>query len=741
MHDPLDKAAAIRGHLARAARYASILFRRSVSESELRSDADHLASAYERLPMPRADQCAVEPEDGKLLIIHPLSAERETITVALDEEAVSEMLRCLASPEASVKTRFLTLWRLAPERLPGGLRHQPAETRCPDHTLWHHLDTTAAVAWALRRGGPALLSFKLGPVQPFIEAARSLRDLLSGSYLLSTLVFAAIEPVLETCGPTALIYPALRRVPLADLWLHEQGVSIPRPRDEALARPCLPHRFLALVPNDLTSDLIARTRDAALTKWKEIAGAVWRRLKDKLDPYWEGWDRLWGSQIESYFDARAVALPIRAADPEPLLGAAASRRFEPLSRLGWTGGSLPGSWQHAVEISAALMEAVSQIAHVPAYRPPGEVPQKCTLLGTYEQMGPSRLRDSARFFEDGVGFEKGTDRLCAVSLVKRFCFPYYFQQRLGLRADVFRFADTAEVARRAGEKVVYYAVIAADGDEMRGWLSGAKSPRVRDVLHPRAVEFHERDPEKAIALELPRPVSPALHSAISDALNRFATIIVPNLIEDKQGVLVYAGGDDLLAVVPLHTVLSCALELRRAFSRFDVMGSKAGLSAGVVVAHYKDNMREAIRTARAALKRAKDEGRDRVAVAILRRSGEFTEALCRWSYVPVLERQRKSFEAGASDRWTYQLRRQMSVLGALPPEAFRAELKRLLGRSEHRDPRFLEDWDVYCEVENSSSPCEKASSLLSDPAAVLMEGFLNLCQSASFLARGREVRL
>ena len=28
----------------------------------------------------------------------------------------------------------------------------------------------------------AMLSFKIGPVQPFIEAARTLRDLWSGSY-------------------------------------------------------------------------------------------------------------------------------------------------------------------------------------------------------------------------------------------------------------------------------------------------------------------------------------------------------------------------------------------------------------------------------------------------------------------------------------------------------------------------------------------------------------------------------
>ena len=44
----------------------------------------------------------------------------------------------------------------------------------------------------------------------FIESARSVRDLWSGSMILSWLTFQAMLPVVEQLGPTAVIYPLLR---------------------------------------------------------------------------------------------------------------------------------------------------------------------------------------------------------------------------------------------------------------------------------------------------------------------------------------------------------------------------------------------------------------------------------------------------------------------------------------------------------------------------------------------------
>jgi len=717
LHDPVDKAADIRGHEARARRYAAIVLGREVTEAELKGGTpDHIASAYERLPMPRGDrdETRVGPENGELTVFHPLSAEATRIPALVDEAGTEVWLRRMVPDGMSYRQRFLTLWRHAPGQFGPRL---PAETRNPDHTLWQHLDSTSALG--LCGGGRvALLSFKVSPVQSFIEASRSLRDLLSGSYLLSWICFAAMRPILESCGPTALVYPALRGTPLMDWWLRHQGIEVDVKTDE-LARASLPNRFLALVPQPAAADLARDVRHAAQAAWTAAGAKVRESLKLKHDADFPGWDRLWDDQIQSYFDFRTTWLAPADADFTDLLGRDAvegTKRVAGLAESGYRMGSTPGQWQRSVMVSAALMETTSRIRHIPHYVPSGEVPQKCTLLGTYEQMGPARLSESGKFWKREEPERDDRDRRCAIALVKKHAFTEYFEGHLDLRH--VHFPSTEELAGK-GRK--YFAVLAMDGDDVGKWLSGEKSPRVRDVLHPKIVRYQEQRGRQE-ALEAPRPVSPSLHAAISEALTRFAVCIAPGIVEEHGGKLIYSGGDDVLAALPVDTVLGCSYKLREAFRGPEAMGSRAGMSAGIAVGHVKEDLRYVLQSARNAEKRSKDLGKDRLTLAILRRSGEHVSASCAWDYVPTLAEQVRSFDT-SSDRWAYQLRRQLEVLKGLPLEAFAGELRRLLHHSEKADPRFAADFEKFLETGGGED---------------LREEFVILCQSASFLARGRD---
>ena len=730
LHDPVDKAANIRDHVARAVRYASVVLDRDVTEAEIRGDlADQLASAYERLPMPDArgrwEEVGVGVEDG-LCRIHPLSASRREVRVPGTEAEVSAALREIVPRDAEPRLKFLSLWRLAPEKF----GWQPADTRCPDHSLWHHLDTTAAMAWAVRGGeGAGLLSFKIGPVQTFIAAARSLRDLLSGSFLLSHLAFAGIRALLEECGPTALIYPHLRGLPMMDLWLHEQGVAVERPRAEALARPSVPHRFLAVVPFSMADKLRRAVREAVAAEWRAIATAVHREVDQAIGKEWPGWDERWEAQIESFWDVRVKVVPLRGADHVALLGEDRVGSHADLRRLGWTGEIAPGYWQRAVEISARTMEADARVCHVPHYRQEGAAPQKCSLLGTYEQVGPAVLSDSRRFwasvaarwpeFKADVG-GPAKDRLCAISMVKRRAFPAYFRRRcLGLGWDEFGFPDTHSLA---GADKDYYALLAMDGDDMGGWLSGEKSPLVEEILHPKMLAWQRRQPGTERALQLRRPVSPALHASISEALTRFAVEKVPAVVERHGGRVIYAGGDDVLAALPVERAVACAGELRQAFRDEEAMGRRATCSAGLVVAHVKEDLRYALEAARRAEQQSKARGKDRITVAALRRSGEHSYSTCCWDYLASFQRQVEEFgERDRSDRWTYVLWRQMAWLEGLPPEAFRTEMTRLLEHGEKTgDPKdWLTDLEAFLAAGGSAAE------------------FVALAQTASFLVRGR----
>src|SRR3712207_2791802 len=96
----------------------------------------------------------------------------------------------------------------------------------------------------------AFLSFSLGPVQSFIESARTVRDLWTGSYLLAWLTYRAMGPVrkLEAEGQAAIVSP------------HK-----PQEFENSRRRaPSLPNRFLAEVSAERAEDVARECRAACI---------------------------------------------------------------------------------------------------------------------------------------------------------------------------------------------------------------------------------------------------------------------------------------------------------------------------------------------------------------------------------------------------------------------------------------------------------------------------------------------
>lgn len=225
----------------------------------------------------------------------------------------------------------------------------------------------------------------------------------------------------------------------------------------------------------------------------------------------------------------------------------------------------------------------------------------------------------------------------------------------------------------------YYALILMDGDHMGAWLSGQGNKgelyqlSFRETWHPQLREtLKQRHPEGDLAdyLNERRPVSPARHMAISNSLNGFALHIARHIIEDiGKGKLIYAGGDDVLAMVSVDDVLAVMFLLRLAYSglfpiepacreaakkiftgmssgSFDLrrgyvrlndrrlyrmMGDRATASIGAVVAHHQAPLGFVLRKLREAEQRAKqDGGRDAFAISLLKRSGGATYFTCPW---------------------------------------------------------------------------------------------------------------
>ena len=144
----------------------------------------------------------------------------------------------------------------------------------------------------------------------------------------------------------------------------------------------------------------------------------------------------------------------------------------------------------------------------------------------------------------------------------------------------------------------YLAVIAMDGDRMGETLSNFRN----------AAEY----------------------GRFSAALGRFSTQ-VPGCLP-KGGTLIYAGGDDVLAVVPATEAIGTARRLREAFHRILAEdGFRCTVSAGIAVAHASAPLQDTVEAAHAAEHEAKHGyGRDALALRILKRSGEALHWGCGW---------------------------------------------------------------------------------------------------------------
>ena len=128
--------------------------------------------------------------------------------------------------------------------------------------------------------------------------------------------------------------------------------------------------------------------------------------------------------------------------------------------------------------------------------------------------------------------------------------------------------------------------------------------------------------------------TPAAGRSLAQALAAFADTTRTE-VENHSGYLIYCGGDDMLALLPLESALSCAVALRGSFqqilaavrkgSAHDVSEAMAPvtLSASVVFAHQRSPLTRSLALSATALNDdAKDgAGRDAIAIVVAKPGG------------------------------------------------------------------------------------------------------------------------
>jgi len=127
-----------------------------------------------------------------------------------------------SSQQERARLSFLFLWRFLTETFPWVNTH-PADSRAPNHSIYDHLVQTSAIAACIDIDKPAFLIFYINPLfNLLLRKQEKLLIFWSGSYLLSYLIYKAIEVVMENYGPDHIIFPNLLGQPLVDKWLDEK---------------------------------------------------------------------------------------------------------------------------------------------------------------------------------------------------------------------------------------------------------------------------------------------------------------------------------------------------------------------------------------------------------------------------------------------------------------------------------------------------------------------------------------
>lgn len=264
----------------------------------------------------------------------------------------------------------------------------------------------------------------------------------------------------------------------------------------------------------------------------------------------------------------------------------------------------------------------------------------------------------------------------------------------------------------------YYSLLLMDGDHMGRILAGDEHFAIPylESFHPQVSQGFKgkasSNPPVADYGKQRRALSPNRHLAVSGALNDFALHVVPEIVEREHlGRLIYSGGDDVLAMLPVTDLLPAMQRLRQAYSGttpegtqtewrsvrrsrqleckdgfaylrgrlMRMMGEQATASCGAIIAHHQAPLSAVLRELREAESRAKNEGgRDAFSLTVIKRSGGTMHLTDKWGTpIELLARTRNFLSApGVSRRAIYH---SLAWLTDLPANAEREMLGALLG--------------------------------------------------------------
>lgn len=596
--------------------------------------------------------------------------------------------------------------------------------------------------------------FTFSPVQGFISNSRRLSDLYHSSLLLSTLTENLMKVIKDLS--TEIIYPVLV----------EDG--------QGLAN--YPNRIVFLADRCMCEDVIKKFQEL----WERVYEIILRKVLDEVGISKEEKQKIEEQaklHLENYFRAYCECTNSEEVKKwkEKLKQNLGKDYDDYAVAYDWTERKL-GALKSKKHYEP-LMDAYTYNG--------GKHPDGCTLCGERAHLAVDwkklienlQKQDRPKYIKH---YLKEGEKLCGVCLVKRFAFHYLkkqtfpsvhdianakfkeelkdFEQRhpdLANRlksllkkytgeekprlweynAELFDIKELERTKMEEGdpEGVIdnliselrgiydkellsepsknYFAIIISDGDSMGDWL-GLNSKIRKEKLEK---TFHE---------------------TFSKALSNYAREIKSLESKEKFGLrIVYAGGDDVLAVADLREFLDFAEKLNPAFE--EKVGENASVSAGIVIGHQKDNLAYLLNEARKAEKKAKSvKGKSAFCITVIPRGGGPVSFWAKWEFLNLFKDTIEYFEKEIiGDRTVYDIKDIAGKLEASKEKPMEIVLALLRGMLKRRvDENKLKE---HLRKEKKAFIEEYLQRLRKLLEISDLENLANLFYTARFIAKER----
>ena len=446
-----------------------------------------------------------------------------------------------------------------------------------------------------------LLAIAVGPVQEFIAAARRTRDLWFGSYLLSEISREVAKAVKDSRGQ--LVFP------------------------QSLDAENVANIILAEIESDDPAGVAAKAKEAAKQRWRQFADDALAEAKTDNSVVRED---VWNSQVDDvieFYAAWVTANDDYADDRARVMRMLAGRKnCRDFSAAAGNDGGLPKSsldgqretvlypqadWRNRFRARLRVRDG-EQLDVVAFVKRLGDgnhpYPSVSRIAADPWLRGNSNRLDEVKAACEKL-FSEGLLHKIDENLFPEFSdFPFegtsVYATRLGelLEETVDPEARELEkkklkplqvaLANMRGEPDPYLAVLVADGDKMGAALSQLKTA------------------------EENRDFSRDLAGFASQARS---------IIRSHNGVLIYAGGDDVMAFLPVDKCVDCTRKLHDCFGvsmqRYAHDGESPTLSTGIAIAHFMENLEDLLEFGRAAEKSSKLPNRNGLAIHLHKRGG------------------------------------------------------------------------------------------------------------------------